>query len=71
MPYFLKLQGCGSKIEPAIPFWILDLEILKWAWQAHFFSHAPVIFENYVFFIVIEMILITFFDIPNLKSVIW
>ena len=71
MYYFLKLQGRGSKIEPATPFSILSFENLKWVWQAHFLSHTPVIFENCVFFIVVEMILLTFFDTPNQKSLIW
>ena len=29
------------------------------------------ILENCVFFIVVEMILLTFFDTPNQKSLIW
>ena len=70
MYYFLKLQGRGSKIQPATPFSILSFENLKWVWQAHFLSHTPVIFENCVFFLVVEMILLTFFDTPNQKSLI-
>ena len=70
MYYFLKLQGRGSKIEPAMPFSILSFENLKWVWQAHFLSHIPVIFEKFVFFIVVEMISLTFFDTPNQKSLI-
>ena len=67
---FPKFGVCGSKTEPATPFSILDPEILKSAWQAHFLSHAPVTFWNHVFFNDVEMILLTFFDIPHQKSVI-
>ena len=49
----------------------MNFKTLKWAWQAHFFNHTPVIFENCIFFMVVEMILLTFFDTPNQKSLTW
>ena len=56
---------------PATPFSILNFESLKWVWQAHFSSHSPVTFENGVSFIDVVMVLLTFFDTPNQKSLIW
>ena len=40
----------------------------KWAWQAQFLSHTPVTLKFYVFFIDVQMILISFLKIPNQKS---
>ena len=71
MYYFLKLQGRGSKIEPAMPFSILSFENLKWVWQAHFLSHTPVTVENCVSLIDVEMILIIFFDTRSQKLSTW
>ena len=65
---FPKFHGCGSKIVPAMPFWILNF---KWVWQAQFLGHAPQILKDNVFFIDAQMILVPFFDIPYQKSVIW
>ena len=65
---FPKFQRCGSKIEPATPFWNLNF---KWTWQAKFLSHTYETLEIYVLYIDLEMILVSFFDIPNQKSVIW
>ena len=59
---FLKLQGCGSKIELATPISILKF---KWMWQAWFLSHDPVTLKKYVSFIDKQMILVPFFDISN------
>ena len=49
-----------------MPFLILSF---KWAWQAQFLSHTPVTLKFYVFFIDVQMILVSFFEIPNQKSV--
>ena len=61
--HFLKLQGFGSRIEPAMPFSILCFEISKWVWQAHFLSNTSVILWNPVFFVDVEMILLIFIDV--------
>ena len=65
---FWKLWGCGSKDMPATPFSILNF---KWVWQTQFLSHTSQILKNYVFFIDVQMILVSFFDIPYQKSAIW
>jgi hypothetical protein len=39
----------------------------KWAWEAQFLSHTPVTLKSYVFFIDVQMILVSFFKIPNQK----
>jgi hypothetical protein len=41
----------------------------KWAWEAQFLSHAPVTLKSGVFFTDVQMILVSFFKIPNQKSV--
>ena len=41
----------------------------KWAWQAQFLSHTPVTLKFTVFFIDVQMILVSFFEILNQKSV--
>ena len=64
---FPKFQGCNSKIVPATPFWILKF---KWAWQTQFLSHNLVTLKNCVFFVDLQMILVSFFDVSNPKSVI-
>ena len=48
-----------------MPFSILSL---KWAWRAQFLSHTPATLKSYVFFIDVQMILLSFFDNPNEKS---
>ena len=60
IPIFPKFQGCSSKIVPAMP---IKSSILKWAWQAWFFSHAPGILEKCVFFKDLQIILVPFFYI--------
>ena len=50
---------------PATPFSILNF---KWVWQAQFLSHTPQILKNYVSFIDVQMILLSFFDNSNQKS---
>ena len=48
-----------------MPFSILSL---KWAWRAQFLRHNPATFISYVSFIVVQMILLSFFDNSNQKS---
>ena len=48
-----------------MPFSILTL---KWAWQAQFSSHTPATLKSYVSFIVVQMILLSFFDNSSQKS---
>ena len=64
---FPKFQGCNLKIVPATPVRILKF---KWAWQTQFLSHKLVTLKNCVFFIDVQMILVSFFDIPYQKSAI-
>ena len=59
---FLKFHRCGSKIEPATPFWNLNF---KWAWQAQFLSHTYETLEKYLFYIDLSMILVPFFEIHD------
>ena len=54
------------KIRPVTPFLILNL---KWAWQAQFLSHTLAALKSYVFFIDVQMILLSFFDNPNQKYI--
>ena len=42
--------------------------ILKWAWQAHFWSHRPVTLQNCTFFEYDQMILLAFFQISYSKN---
>ena len=42
--------------------------ILKWAWQAHFWSHRPVTLQNCTFFEYVQMILLAFFRISYSKK---
>ena len=49
---------------PATPFSILNF---KWVWQTQFLSHTSQILKNYVFFIDVQMVLLSFFDNPNQK----
>ena len=37
----------------------------KWAWKAHFLSHNPEILENWITFKGVQMLLLSFFEIPN------
>ena len=37
----------------------------KWAWRAHFLSHNPEILENWITFKDVQMLLLSFFEIPN------
>ena len=37
-------------------------------WRAQFLSHTPATLKSYVFFIDVQMILLSFFDNPNQKS---
>ena len=60
-----KFGGCGSQIEPATPILISNF---NGAWQAQFLNHTHVTLGNYVFFIDLQMILLSFFDIPYQKS---
>ena len=53
------------KFRPAMPFSILSL---KWVWRAQFLSLTPATLKSYVFFIDVQMILLSFFDNPNQKS---
>ncbi len=62
-----KFQGYSSKIEPAMPFLILKF---KRAWQAQFLCHNLETLENKVFLIDLQMMLLSFFNIPYQKSVI-
>ena len=57
---FPKLQGCGSKIEPAMPLWMSEF---KRAWHAQFLSHTYETLEKYVFFKGLYMVLLPFFEI--------
>ena len=59
---FLKLRGCGFKIEPATPIWSSKL---KWAWKAQFFSYALQIFRKYVFFEDVQMMLLWLFEFSD------
>ena len=38
-------------------------------WQAQFLNHTPATLKSYVFFIDVQMILLSFFDNPNQKYV--
>ena len=38
---------------------------LKWAWQAQFLSHTPLIFKNYLFFVDNQIILVLLFKISS------
>ena len=38
-------------------------------WQAQFLSHTPATLKSYVFFIDVQMILLSFFDNPNQKYI--
>ena len=49
-----------------MPFSILSL---KWVWRAQSLSHNPATLKSYVFFIDVQMILLSFFDNPNQKYV--
>ena len=42
--------------------------ILKWAWQAHFWSHRPVTLQNYTFSEYVQMILLALFKISYNKK---
>ena len=66
--WFWKLWGCSSKDMPATLISILNF---RWAWQAQFLSYIPQILKKYVFFIDVQMLLLSFFDISYQKSVIW
>ena len=61
MPIFPKLQGCGSKIEPAMPLWISEF---KRAWQAQFLSYNLETLEKWIFLKGVQIILLPFFHIP-------
>ena len=37
----------------------------KLAWKAHFLSHNPEILENWITFRDVQMLLLSFFEIPN------
>ena len=50
-----------------MPFSILNF---KWAWQAHFLGHTPVTLKFYVFFIDVQMLLVSFFEILSRFGVI-
>ena len=52
-----------------MPFSFLTFEISKWAWQAKILSHTSVTYCTCVFFNV-QMMLLTYFDISNQKSII-
>ena len=54
------------KIKSVMSFSILSL---KWAWWAQFLSLTPVTLKSYVFFIDVQMILLSFFDNPNQKYI--
>ena len=54
------------KIKSVMPFSNLNL---KWALQAQFLSHTPATLKSYVFFIDVQMILLSFFDNPNQKYI--
>ena len=64
---FPKFQGFNSKIGSATPFSILNF---KWVWQTQFLSHTSQSLKSYVSFIDVQMILVSFFDIPYQKSAI-
>ena len=57
---FSKLGGCGSKIDPATPFWILNF---KWAWQAQFLSHTLQILGKVIFLEDLHMMLLSSLEI--------
>ena len=42
--------------------------ILKWAWQAHFWSHRPVTLQNCTFSEYVQMILLALFKISYNKK---
>ena len=62
-----KFEGCGSKIEPAMP---ISISNCQRVWQTFSMSHALQIFKNDLFFIDEQMILLSFFDNPNQNSTI-
>ena len=40
----------------------------KWAWKAHFLSHNPEILENWITFRDVQMLLLSFFEIPYVEK---
>ena len=44
------------------------LRPFQWVWPTQFLSHNPTTLKSYVFFIDVQMILMSFFDNPNQKS---
>ena len=48
---------------------LISILNFKWAWQAQFLSHTLVTLKKYVFLIDVQMLLVSFFEIPNQKSV--
>ena len=64
---FPKVEGSSSKMNGFLSLYSSDF---RGAWQAQFLSHNLVTFKKYVFSIVDQMILISFFHIPNPNPVI-
>ena len=58
---FSKLQGCGSRFEPATFIWISKF---NWAWQAQFMSYNLETLEKWVFYKDLQMMLVPYFHIP-------
>ena len=40
----------------------------KWSWKAHFLSHNPEIMQNWITFKDVQMLLLSFFEIPYLDK---
>ena len=40
----------------------------KWTWKAHFLSHNPEILENWITFKDVQMLLLSFFEIPFVEK---
>ena len=58
----LKAEVSSYKINGFIGIYISNL---KWAWQAQFVSHTPLIFKNSLFFVDNQIIVVIFFKISS------
>ena len=63
-----KFEGHNSLKKTAMP---LGSSKWKWAWRAHFLSHTYETQKICCFLADVQIILVSFFDIPNQKTVIW
>ena len=66
--HFPKFEDCSPIIKPAMVILILNFSR---AWQPHFLCHTHVFLKNCVFFIDVQMVLVSFFHISALIPVNW